>query len=63
MLAFKGAERLLIGFVLPRFCFLGLVDEAEVVEENFAKLFRRGDVEGPTGMLLDALREPIDLLL
>ena len=56
MLALKGAKRLLVSFVLAGLGFLRLVDEAEVVEEDFAKLFGRGDVEGSAGVLLDALR-------
>ena len=63
MLALKGAKRLLIGFVLTGLGFLRLVDEAEVVEKNFAELFGRGDVEASARMLLDALREPVNLLL
>ena len=61
--AFERGERLLVGLVLAGLGFLRLVGEAEVVEEDFAELFGRGDVERAVGVAVDGFREFVDLLL
>ncbi len=63
MFAFERGECLFVGLVLPGLGFLRLVGEAEFVEEDFAELFGRGDVECPSGVALDGLRQSVDLLL
>jgi hypothetical protein len=63
VLAFEGGEGLFVGLVLAGLGFLRLVGEAELVEEDFAELFGRGDVEGTVGVFVDRFRKFVDLLL
>lgn len=53
----EGEEGLFVGFELSGFGFFGFVGEVEVVEEDVAELFGGGEVEGCTGVLLDACFE------